>query len=120
VRSFRNTLLKGGVKVKVHLSPNRGFELYMEVLGWNKGSWRRHGSGLRGKGELEKVELGEGLRGPPGLVIREEGGRPEPSSSATGQPNVGFMPGALAKLSRGGGISTARGDWVGEGHDRFL
>jgi hypothetical protein len=120
VRSFRNTLLKGGVEVEVHLSPDRGFELYMEVLGWDKSSWSGHGSGLRGKGELEKVELGEGPRSLSGLVIREEGGRSEPSSGATSQPNVGFIPGALAKLSGGGGISAARGDWVGEGHDKFL
>jgi hypothetical protein len=120
VRSFRNTLLKWGVEVEVHLSPDRGFELYMEVLGWNKGSWSGHGSGLRGSGELEKVELGEGLRGSPGLVIREEGGRSEPGSSATRPPNVGFIPRALTKLSGGGGIGAARGDWVGEGHDRFL
>jgi hypothetical protein len=120
VRSFRNALLKGGVEVEVHLSPNRGFELHMEVLGWDKSSWRRHGSSLRGEGELDKVELGEGLRSPSGLVGLEEGGRSKPSSSATSQPHVGFIPRALAKLSGGGGIGATRGDWVEEGHDRFL
>jgi hypothetical protein len=33
--SFRDTLLKGGVEVEVHLSPDRGFELHVEVLGWD-------------------------------------------------------------------------------------